>query len=95
MNRITSTHLAAAILCVGLLTTATANASPPVTHTGACEVNSSGKLNGYCLSSCPPYEPCCSGASTDCKTGRRAKVIKYVVCGFAQIAYDPKKICRF
>ena len=95
MNRTSITHLATAIIWVGLLTTAGANASPPFTHNGECVVNGNGKLTGSCIAVCPPYHMCCSGPSTDCPAGRRAKQIIYV-CGFPpSVPVDPKKICHF
>ena len=95
MNRISITHLAAAILWVGLLTTAGANASPPIIHNGSCEVDQNGKLNGSCLAICPPYYVCCSGSSSECPAGRRAKKINYVPCEGAPVRVDPKKVCHF
>ena len=94
MNRISITYLTGVILCIGLLSTA-ANASPPVTHTGNCEVNDNGKLNGYCFTICPPYHTCCSGLSSECPTGRRAKIINYVPCDLISQKIDPKKVCHF
>ena len=95
MNRISITHLAAAILWVALPATAVANASPPITHTGSCEVNDNGKLTGSCFAICPPYHMCCSGSSSECPAGRRAKQINYVPCALDSVKVDPKKVCHF
>lgn len=95
MNRISIAHPAAAILCVGLLTTAVANASPPITHTGECEVNENGKLTGLCRAICPPYNMCCGATSTECPAGRRARKINYVNCEGGPDRVDPKKVCHF
>jgi hypothetical protein len=94
MNRISIAHLAAAILCVGLLTTAGANASPPVTFTGSCTVNEDGKLDGNCLTYRPPYHICNISPSSDCAAGRRARVVNSVPCGVSSAKVDPKKVCH-
>jgi len=95
MNQTTISHMAAAILWVGLLATTGANSSPPFTHTGECEVDNNGKLNGYCFTVCPPYHTCCSGPSTECPAGRRAKKVDYVPCDLIDQRVDPKKVCQF
>ena len=95
MNRISITYLAAAIVWVGLLATAVANASPPIIHTGECQVNESGRLTGLCRATCPPYYVCCGGSSTECPVGKKVRKINIVPCEGVPDRVAPKRICHF
>ena len=57
--------------------------------TDYCRVTVGGKLTGYCSSISGTCE---SGPSSDCKKGRRARVVKTGSCDGVAF-YDPRKPC--
>jgi probable HAF family extracellular repeat protein len=50
-------------------------------HRGACDVDSSGRLTGYCRGRIPPYWTCGLGPSKQCPKGKKALKPTYVQCG--------------